>query len=407
MRCFLGIILSLLTACSSGMQAAPELTPVRLAEESAPITFARLVIRVPAGTEIGHHHSGLLKIKRAPYVWQSNLTIASDEFKVIASEVMQSYGYDVKGGDNLLFGVDESAKAEYQLGGTLTSILYDTYGSLAGNHSDARLHIEWQLYDAFQRRVVFEVATDGYAKLSGRSAAVAQEAFKAALRNLLADTAFVATVRRSPSDLWEGRIVSQPVVIVTQCPTIVRELPAELNDALDAVLVIRTGGGLGSGVVVSPDGYAVTAAHVVSGLESVVAKLHSGLEFTASVVRVDEAQDVALIKLPGRGHACLPAAGDSLPSIGSEVFAIGAPAGEEFAFSVTKGIVSAVRQFDRFSYIQTDASLNPGNSGGPILTPDGQVVGVVSWKIAAQGFEGMSFCVPMNALQERLTLEWR
>jgi serine protease Do len=87
------------------------------------------------------------------------------------------------------------------------------------------------------------------------------------------------------------------------------------------------------------------------------------------------------------------------------VYAVGAPAGEEFAFSVSKGIVSGIRDLNGFSYVQTDASLNPGNSGGPLLDTQGNIVGIVSWKIVASGFEGLSFGVPPSAITRRLAIE--
>jgi len=87
--------------------------------------------------------------------------------------------------------------------------------------------------------------------------------------------------------------------------------------------------------VVSPDGHALTAAHVVSGSDRVVVTLHSGLELSAPVLRVDESQDVALIRLPGSGHRCLPVNRGGQVDIGTELFAVGAPLSESLAFSVT------------------------------------------------------------------------
>lgn len=404
----LTLLLAVGAACYGGMTVPNQFQPIALGNSvTASVTFTRLIVRVPAGTEIGHHRVGLAKVKRYPYTWQSNLTVGSEEFKVIASEEMLDHGYNVKGGDNLLFGADESAKAEYQLGATLDEMLYDTFAGLAGNYSEARVHIVWELYDTFQRSVIYTLATNGHAKLNKQGSPVLQEAFRSALANLMADSGFVAKMTQSPRQQWTDRPIAADVTVIGSCRTDISSLPSDLEEAMNAVLVIRTGASTGSGVVVSEDGYALTAAHVVSGLSTVQVTLRSGLRLRADVILIDEPQDVALIKLPGTGHNCLRVESQTRPSVGVDLYAIGAPTGESLAYSVTRGIVSGVRELEGFSYIQTDASLNPGNSGGPLLTEGGNVVGIVSWKIAAAGFEGLSFGVPIDALSYRLVLEWR
>src|SRR5207248_650603 len=119
---------------------------------------------------------------------------------------------------------------------------------------------------------------------------------------------------------------------------------------------------------------------------------------SADVVRVDESQDVALIRLPGRGHHCINVKRGGEIEVGAELFAIGAPLSESLACSVTKGVVSGVRDVDGLRCILTDASLNPGNSGDPLINSKGDLLGVVSWKVVARGFEGLAFRVPLEAL---------
>ena len=135
-------------------------------------------------------------------------------------------------------------------------------------------------------------------------------------------------------------------------------------------------------------------------------KMKSGIELEADVVRIDEAQDIALIKVDGKGYPYLVPETEMVPVVGTEIYAIGAPFSESLAFSVTKGVISGLRESEGISYIQTDASLNPGNSGGPLLTSTGKIIGIVSWKISAPGFEGLSFGVPITSIESRLGIEW-
>ncbi len=401
------VLLCLAQGCATTGPRITQLTPIELGPEgSAPLTFTRLIIRVPSGTQVGAHHDGLLKVPQFRYTWLSNITVGSDEFKIVASEHLKSRGYTVLGGDNLLFGRDESAKAEYQLGGSVQSLGYNTFAPLAGDYSEATLSIEWQLYDSFSEQVVQTVTTSGYGRQSGIGSACILSAFRSALDNLLANAQFVKSVKRSARDAWEHAADDlQPIAIHVATPAEQRALPADLEAVLQSVLTIHAGGSVGSGVVISPDGWALTAGHVVSGLKKVLVRTHSGLELTAAVIRVDRTQDVALIRLPGRGHASVGLAA-GVPPVGTDVFTVGAPGGEELAFSVTKGVISGVREWQGKRYIQTDAALSPGNSGGPLFASDGRVVGIVNWKISAPGFEGLAFGVPVQAIAERLRFSW-
>ena len=378
------------------------------AEGSAPITFTRLIIRVPSGTTLGTHYEGAWKDRKFDYIWQSNIAIASDEFKIVASENLRSRGYNLMGGDDLLFGKDESSKAEYQLGGTIQTLLFNTFGEYAGNYAESSMIIDWQVYDVYQGRVVYKVTTAGQGKQPGNGTACVLGAFRSALDNLLADSGFVGTVKKSARKAWDQATDELTPISITSCAS-ERQifLPDNVQSVLRSVLIIQAGGSIGSGVIISSDGWAITAGHVVSGLSEVAVQMQSGLELTATVVRVDTQQDVALIRLPGRGHPCLSIVIGDEPKIGTDLFAIGAPDGKGLAFSVTKGVISGLREWQGKRHIQTDAALNPGNSGGPLLSPDGRIVGIVSWKIVAPGFEGLAFGVPIQALADRLRLVWK
>ena len=395
-------LVSTVGCASSSQVATPHLNPIDVSETgTAPITFNRLVIRVTAGTELGHHHDGILKIRKQAHVWGQNVAIASDEFKLTASETMRAYGYKVLGGDNLLFGPDESGKAAYQLGGTVNRMMYDTYAPLAGDYAEATLDIEWQLYDALAETVIYTKRTQGHTKLDAPYGNISQLAFSQALDNLLADQMFVDAVQAKPT---EQRFAEARISDTDRCQNRdVVSLPEDLEAAIDATILIRMGSGTGSGVVVSPNGYALTAAHVVSSLDEVVVRFPNGLELTAAVVSVDNGQDIALIKLPGSGHSCLQIGPTEYLPVGTDLFAIGAPAGQDFAFSVSRGVVSGYREDELGrKYLQTDTSLNPGNSGGPLLDRAGRIVGIVSWKIAALGYEGLAFGVPATAITTSL-----
>ena len=161
--------------------------------------------------------------------------------------------------------------------------------------------------------------------------------------------------------------------------------------------------GVGSGFIVSPDGYIVTNAHVVDGANTVTVKLTDRREFTAKVIGTDKRTDIALIKIDTKKP--LPALDLSNPAPakqGEWVIAIGSPFG--FENSVTAGIVSGVHRAlpggQMTPFIQTDVAVNPGNSGGPLLNTAGQLVGVNSQIYSRSGgFMGLSFAIPASVAQ--------
>lgn len=161
----------------------------------------------------------------------------------------------------------------------------------------------------------------------------------------------------------------------------------------------RSGRGIGSGFIISEDGYVVTNAHVVDDASEVLVTLDDRRQLPATVVGVDESTDIALLKVEAEG---LPTAelGDSDDvAVGEWVLAIGSPFGLDH--TATQGIVSAVaRNLPSGSYapfIQTDVAVNPGNSGGPLFNTDGVVIGVNSQIYSSSGgYQGLSFAIPIN-----------
>jgi serine protease Do len=161
--------------------------------------------------------------------------------------------------------------------------------------------------------------------------------------------------------------------------------------------------GIGSGFIVSPDGYVLTNAHVVADASEVTVKLTDRREFAAKVIGVDKRSDVALIKIAGTGLPFVHFGDPAKIRPGQWAIAIGSPFG--FENSVTAGVVSATGRTlpddsgggGYVPFIQTDAAVNPGNSGGPLFNLDGQVIGINSQIYSRTGgYMGMSFAIPID-----------
>jgi serine protease Do len=165
--------------------------------------------------------------------------------------------------------------------------------------------------------------------------------------------------------------------------------------------------GIGSGIIISPDGYIVTNNHVVDGATQVRVTLNDRRVFPAKVVGVDKLNDLAVIKINANNLTTV-AWGDSTKlHPGQSVLAFGSPFGY-FQFSVTRGIVSALDRPNPYSddarkpgdYIQTDAAINPGNSGGPLVDAHGELVGINTFIITNNGsFAGAGFAIPSEIVR--------
>jgi serine protease Do len=165
--------------------------------------------------------------------------------------------------------------------------------------------------------------------------------------------------------------------------------------------------GVGSGIIISPDGYIVTNNHVVDGATQIKVTLNDRRILSAKVVGVDKLTDLAVLKVNASDLPTI-AWGDSTKlEPGQTVLAFGSPFGY-FQFSVTRGIVSAVNRPNPYSddarkpggYIQTDAAINPGNSGGPLVNSHGELVGINTFIISNSGsFAGAGFAIPSQIVR--------
>lgn len=158
----------------------------------------------------------------------------------------------------------------------------------------------------------------------------------------------------------------------------------------------------GSGIISRADGYIITNAHVIEGASTVQVVLYNGTTFDAEVIGSDTITDLALLKIDAKDAKLQVASFSSSKklSVADTVLAVGNPGGIDFSSSVTSGIISAVDraiQDDTTGYImhciQTDTAINPGNSGGPLIDLYGNVIGITSSKIVAEGYENMGFAI--------------
>ncbi|MEK6909119.1 MAG: trypsin-like peptidase domain-containing protein [Nanoarchaeota archaeon] len=176
-----------------------------------------------------------------------------------------------------------------------------------------------------------------------------------------------------------------------------QDLSAVVEEALKKVVTVTTDISAGTGFAVSDGSYILTNNHVIEGSAVIQVQTYSDEVYVAEIVGTDVLADLAVLRISGSINSFELADSDSV-SIGQKAIAIGNPLG--LSFTVTEGIVSAL---DREgpnglqSYIQTDVTLNPGNSGGPLVDKDGRVIGMANFKVGEA--EGLGFALESNMLR--------
>ncbi len=167
--------------------------------------------------------------------------------------------------------------------------------------------------------------------------------------------------------------------------------------------------GMGSGIIISEEGYILTNYHVINSAEKVSVIFNNNKEISAKIINYDEALDLAVIKVTD--NIKMPAVAELGNSkdlqVGDSVVAIGNPLGKELLGSVTTGVISAVNREikvgnSKQTFLQTDAAINPGNSGGALVNSSGKVIGINSAKMGGNGVEGLGFAIPIDTVKPKI-----
>jgi len=263
----------------------------------------------------------------------------------------------------------------------------------------------WEIYSSLERKVVAKVTTSGGAdfqsKLNDSVMPPVLAAFREQVRQLLGSRDFRGLVTTAMGS------AARPATTVARAPiTLIGSKTARpVAQAIASVAIVFAADGSGSGFLVSSDGYLLTNRHVVGGSKFVKVKWSDGSESLGEVIRSDARRDVALVKTDPQRRTPL-ALRTGAVQLGEPVFAIGTPLQDRLQNTLTKGIVSANRVFEGQPFIQSDVTVNPGNSGGPLLDEKGFVVGLTVSGLAPTGSPiGLNFFIPIDDALRALALK--
>lgn len=379
------------------------------------VTFSQAVIKIPVGTEWGAWGAsmGCGLVVLGTFRWgPESFEIDNESFAQMFDEELARAGFHTVG-DNLFEKKDVSSRFRVafvvkDLEARICSKFNTPGGPRDPTLGYTTMAGEWQVFDTLTREVVARIDTRVAGSqpkaISGGAKLMMQSAYRQSVRALLADETFRRIVMAQDAPRTTAADASSPLKpIFLDTASAPAERP--MSDAVGSVVAVFAGASLGSAFLVSADGYLITNHHVVGDAKQVKIRWSDGFETVGEVVRSHKARDVALVKTDPHGRQPLTLRRASLQP-GEAVFAIGSPLSAELQSTVTKGVVSANRIQDGFSFIQSDVAVTHGNSGGPLLDEKGAVVGIAVSGLEPAGAPiGLNFFIPIGDALDFLALK--
>jgi S1-C subfamily serine protease len=316
--------------------------------------------------------------------WATPIRFSPTEFNTSATALLRSAG---------LNATDPGTDVGSDL--ALVGSIEDLECKKVDWHLNCQLSVLWQVFENGRKTPLYSTRTSALL-LSVESDSIAQVKLSMVTKSL---TSLLRRARFKKLGSALPRLTndtSAPEATFARCLQPALALPASAEETIRATVVLQSSSEVGSGFFLNGEGLLLTAAHVVVGAgDGLVAKLGDGQTHAVGLVRINRAADVALLRMTdGTAPRCLELASRP-PSLGADVYAIGSSGGAQQAFSVSRGIVSGKREFGGIPVLQTDASISPGNSGGPLLGAEGKALAVVSFKVVGRGVEGVAFGIPI------------
>ncbi len=346
-----------------------------------PFRFTHVLFKLPVGRNFANPHVGVFCLPSVGRSWTADSqtevkpTIYADALR---AEVATA-GFKVDGPSDNIFEQTAST-SDIQLAAIVTDLNLDYCQPMIGfgdvsTKGTGTMSIEWQVYSTLRKQMLAKITTTGSITIKntqpGGLDALLKGAFKDNVHALIANADFLKAMAAPATDAMDHATAQAQSEI--PLPGALAAKGRAVSDAVASVVMITAGEAQGSAFLISSDGLLATARHVVGDAKYVKVRWADGIESLGEVLRSDKVRDVALVKTDPRGRLPLRLRRDPLEP-GDTVFAIGAPLDVKFQSTVTRGVVSAYRTFEGLNFIQSDVSVNPGSSGGPLLDDKGQVV---------------------------------
>lgn len=336
---------------------------------------------------------------------KSDLKLDNTIFSDAIADVLKKHGYT----DTTRSVLQNKTNTIY-LGAEVNNIqfsdIHNYKGQFRQNYSVGEVTINWTFYDVYGQKKFQRSTVSKSGEFSSNFYDEPQDYIEVILEDAITASFFEVLKADEVQKLLKEEQVEKP----SFTPLAIKRnnessLVKTISEAQNATVTLKNKDGHGSGIVIDNEGYILTNFHVVANQEqNTTVILKGGEEIPCTVVRVNEYADLALLKVNKKFNSSfkLPTAAEY--SAGMDVFAIGTPNSIELGQTLSKGIISGIRNNKDSEWIQTDVSVNPGNSGGALIDRDGRLLGVVNSKVTGFGIEGIAFCIPAYKVSQFLSL---
>lgn len=373
--------------------------------QKLPLAFDKMVVELTNGQKIGEITNGSYF---KPFYWQeSGISNATVEFNTIAETELSNAGYNtIRQGK--LFAEEQSEFPKLLVGGSLKSLNYKSRFNLyQGSQNNCTMVIEWQIFSRIKNKVIFNYTTEGsYNRAGGESASNIRESFREAIINLTQLDTFVAIIEAQDANKVLDESINKEQIVIAKLPKAKFKSKAEMiAKSTESSVTIKCDVVHGSGFIISSDGFIITNQHVISKSKEILVIFDNGISIPAKLIYENEDYDLAIIKLSGKGFKPLRMGNSDSVTTGADVYAIGTPKDIDLGQTVTKGIISGKRTIENRVFLQTDASIHGGNSGGPLLNENGEVIGINSY--GYKNAEGLNLAIPINVAIEKLNIQYK
>lgn len=390
-------------------------------ENTPLIAFDKIRIDFTDGKKIGEKR--YLKKSSTDIKWEGSIKVGDERFEESFYEIVTNMGFNTMVSKSTeLFSEDKSERIQlprFIIGAEIEDIKLNYQESEGKSYGDGKMKgktevlFNWQVLDKKTEKVALSLkkkATINFRQSTYQQLSYLLEVYNLALVEFLTDQKFVELLK-SGEAIFEEDLESESkgeAIVISAIKSEKYSSKSEMiKSSKDACVTISTDGGHGSGALISKDGMILTAYHVIEGVNKIEVIFDNGLKLPAELIKHDAFNDVALVKIPGDGYHALPLYDGSDYSLGTEVVTIGTPYDLDLGQSVSNGMLSGKRKNEGHVFLQLDMAVSPGNSGGPLLNTQGEIVGVVQRKIVDTGIEGIGFAIPTDKLKESLNLKVR
>ena len=392
-------------------------------EEQFPLEVSRVVIKISEGKPIVSYKDfkkeevGQVNFYYFKTFRNTNSFYPEQIKKSIEAELVRQE-FKVEGWGGLFPELDRQIEPKMAIGAIVKD--FNIYVNAINARANFKLKIEieklinWQILDLETNQIVYNqdiksvfYTPDGIVQASKSGSAyfdfsgAIDSSFIKAVNDLLNDPEFQSLLQKKKQE----KSLSQDTTVIRIPKVALANSSRFLEQAIQATVTIKSPLGFGSGFFINNKGLILTCYHNFKKSKPVKVYLNQSIATEAEVVKVSPEYDLALLQIKEIESAPLTIGQDTKSKTGAEVYVIGTPANEVLSQSVSGGILSGKRTVESKQYLQTDASVSPGNSGGPMINEKGEVIGIVNAKVVSYGAEGIGFAIPIEVALEQLNIK--